>query len=131
MPLTLGACILASAAIYLGRRHRRSLGRVVAGWRLPGIAALAASGSGKPTTLGTSISKERQAAAAALRGALARSDVPLPELEAALEAAEAVDVEGPLVRRGRQTLSLRRRRERDAAEAVRRPSPLLLLRVPE
>jgi len=119
VPLTLGACILASFAIYLGRRHRRSLGRAVAGWRLPGIAALAAPSSRKPATLGTSISKERQAAAAALRAALSRADVPMPELEAALEAAEATDVEGPLVRRGRQQLSLRRRRERDAAEAVR------------
>lgn len=126
VPLTLGACILASFAIYLGRRHRRSLGRAVAGWRLPGIAALAAPSSRKPATLGTSISKERQAAAAALRAALSRADVPMPELEAALEAAEATDVEGPLVRRGRQQLSLRRRRERDAAEAVRGPPQPLL-----
>eukprot|EP00191_Tetraselmis_sp_GSL018_P011313 CAMPEP_0177608720 /NCGR_PEP_ID=MMETSP0419_2-20121207/18631_1 /TAXON_ID=582737 /ORGANISM="Tetraselmis sp., Strain GSL018" /LENGTH=1218 /DNA_ID=CAMNT_0019103447 /DNA_START=169 /DNA_END=3825 /DNA_ORIENTATION=+ len=114
VPILLGVCVLCIAMLYLGRRHRRSISRVLGSW----LSVRGALGSQAPT-LGTSVSKERQAAAASLRAALARSDITAAELQRCLEAAEATDVEGPLVRRGHQTLAQRRRRERDAAESGR------------
>mmetsp|Transcript_24434 Transcript_24434/g.67899 ORF Transcript_24434/g.67899 Transcript_24434/m.67899 type:complete len:1358 (+) Transcript_24434:145-4218(+) len=115
VPLTLCGCVIAVAAMYLGRKHRRSLSRVMSSW----IFARGTTSAASASSLGTSISKERQAAAAALRAALARPEISIAELARCLEAAEATDVEGPLVRRGNQTMAQRRRRERDLAEAAR------------
>lgn len=73
--LMLCVCVISIVGMYLGRKHRRSLSRILCSW-----FAIRGNQNTSAPTLGTSISKERQAAAAALRAALAKPDVSVAEL---------------------------------------------------